>query len=392
MLSSQERRIKLGEKRKLQELKKKTGFEVRKSRVLKEGRHFDSIMDEQTELGGGKGGASGAAKDNKPQDDINSLEFSLAVDAKALQRELAAHKLNSTVAAVVKMVLAAGLYPQYAAVEPTNNFRTGHDQFAHTLAKPFVVLHPNSSLGQVPEALRLDLEKGGRSAFHQLVYYGLLLETTKPYLCNSSRIPFTFLLVTARNVRYTIPYTIPVVYIVVRVQVTAVNENALSCDGFVELTFDTEHACTKVLRKAVDIREQLLHSIDKKLKMDDYGSYRELEKAIVRFSQYDYPFSVRRMIDPPKGLRCGIFDGEGGDHTMVRKEDEPMLVRGEEKEEADEEALAIGLEELGLPGVDEAVGFFGREAVVCEEFFEGGEGVGGIDGEVGGEFLNNLHV
>lgn len=46
-LSSRERKIKLGEKRKLNELKKKAQHETRKRKTLKEGKHFDTILDEE---------------------------------------------------------------------------------------------------------------------------------------------------------------------------------------------------------------------------------------------------------------------------------------------------------------------------------------------------------
>jgi hypothetical protein len=47
-LSSKERKVKIGEKRKLFKLKEKARQETRKRRMLKEGRHFDSILDEES--------------------------------------------------------------------------------------------------------------------------------------------------------------------------------------------------------------------------------------------------------------------------------------------------------------------------------------------------------
>ena len=47
-LSSKERRVKIGEKRKLNELKKKARTESRRRRVLKEDVHFDTIIDENS--------------------------------------------------------------------------------------------------------------------------------------------------------------------------------------------------------------------------------------------------------------------------------------------------------------------------------------------------------
>lgn len=76
----------------------------------------------------------------------------------------------------------------------------GHDLFAHTTSKPFVVVHPNSSLGQLPESLQEEGNNKNYLPYRQIIFYGLLLETTKSYLCNSCRIPALFLLFSARNV------------------------------------------------------------------------------------------------------------------------------------------------------------------------------------------------
>lgn len=50
-LSSKERRVLVGEKRKLYDLKKRAGHETKRTRVLKEGQHFDTIMDRTKEEG-----------------------------------------------------------------------------------------------------------------------------------------------------------------------------------------------------------------------------------------------------------------------------------------------------------------------------------------------------
>lgn len=47
-MNTRERRIKVGEKRKLQGLKQKADFQDRKSKILKQGCHFDTIMDEKS--------------------------------------------------------------------------------------------------------------------------------------------------------------------------------------------------------------------------------------------------------------------------------------------------------------------------------------------------------
>jgi hypothetical protein len=60
---------------------------------------------------------------SNPQEEINQLEFSLVTGGKGLEKELLSHKLNETTATLIKMIIAAGLYPQYSIVEPTNNMR-----------------------------------------------------------------------------------------------------------------------------------------------------------------------------------------------------------------------------------------------------------------------------
>lgn len=47
-LSSKERKIKVGEKRKLHALKRKARNETRKRKTLKEGHHFDTILDQDS--------------------------------------------------------------------------------------------------------------------------------------------------------------------------------------------------------------------------------------------------------------------------------------------------------------------------------------------------------
>ncbi|KAL3112832.1 hypothetical protein niasHT_019158 [Heterodera trifolii] len=289
-LSSRERRLLVGEKRKLYELKKRAGHEGKRTKVLREGQHFDTIMERNRE--------EESHILANAQEQIQHLEFSLVTGGKGMERELASHRLDDNVATELKLVLAAGLYPQFGVVDPTNNFREGHDQFAHTPSKPFVVLHPNSALGQRPEVLRLDdLDSEGHSAQHQLIYFGLLLETTKPYLCNSCRIPASFLLVIARNI-------------------TCVSPSVLCCDGFVEFHFVKARHCDDSLAFACRVRSLFLQSLEHKLRSDDYGDCRELERLIIKFARLQHPFSIRRRIDPPRSMEYGVFTADGMSHPL----------------------------------------------------------------------------
>lgn len=305
-LSSKERRLLVGEKRKLYDLKKRAGYEGKRTKVLKEGQHFDTIMERNREEESNILASS--------QEQIQHLEFSLLTSGRGLERELHTHKLDDVAATQVKLVLAAGLYPQYAVVDPANNFREGFDQFGHTPAKPFVVLHPNSSLGQRPEVLRIEINPEGQSAQHQFIYYGLLLETAKPYLCNSCRIPAIFLLITARNI-------------------TCVNPCMFCCDGFVEFTFVKEHHMEETLKLALELRTLFQESVQSKLTSDEYTNCRELRRKIIKFSRLSHPFSLRRKIDPGKNQRYGVFSPTG--------ESLESSIHGIEHETFDEDYIAL---------------------------------------------------
>ncbi|KAL7071145.1 hypothetical protein ACQ4LE_009428, partial [Meloidogyne hapla] len=303
-LSSRERRMLVGEKRKLFDLKKKAGYEGKKTKILREGQHFDTILEsgrleEEEEK-------RGPQMLENTQDQIQHLEFSLLSSGRALERELATHKFDDLVAIQLKLILAMGIYPQYAVVDPANNFREGHDQFAHTPSKPFVVIHPNSSLGQRPEALRIEIDHDGRSPQHQFIFYGLLLETTKPYLCNTCRIPATFLLIIARNI-------------------TLVKPNILCCDGFIEFHFLEEEDLQQTLNKAIELRNLLLKSVELKLNNDEYADCKDVCKKIVKFSRMQNSFSLRRRIDPPKHMRYGIFTADGEEYKFLDEKGSELI-------------------------------------------------------------------
>ncbi|KAF0991172.1 hypothetical protein HZS_5815 [Henneguya salminicola] len=81
--------------------------------------------------------------------------------------------------------ISLGLYPQFAIPDDTNAFRKDSEQFFHTKDKQFLSLHPNSMFGLHPECLKDKLSTGKQPWV--LVYVGLL-ETTKPYLLNCTKV------------------------------------------------------------------------------------------------------------------------------------------------------------------------------------------------------------
>ncbi|EYC14512.1 hypothetical protein Y032_0040g248 [Ancylostoma ceylanicum] len=73
--------------------------------------------------------------------------------------------------------------------------------------KPFSLIHPNSSIAQYhAESLDERADNEGRSVRHQIPFYGLLLETTKPYICNVLPLPALAVLLFAKKVGYTLAW------------------------------------------------------------------------------------------------------------------------------------------------------------------------------------------
>lgn len=100
----------------------------------------------------------------------------------------------------LKLILVSGLYPQIAISDEFNHCKSASQQFYHTQAKPFVSLHPMGYFGNNTQILQLTdadmMDKCGTyqsklalSSRHQLLCYLSLLETTKPYLMNTLRMP-----------------------------------------------------------------------------------------------------------------------------------------------------------------------------------------------------------
>ncbi|XP_041476446.1 probable ATP-dependent RNA helicase DHX34 isoform X3 [Lytechinus variegatus] len=142
-------------------------------------------------------------EDEESDDDASKLadiQFKLSHDVTEMEaksnmnRSLLNREIN-----LLKVILCSGLYPQLAIADDCNSYRKESDQVFHTKAKPFVVLHPtgifanNPDLLEPPDGDTLPEETTGKrgvlSAKHQLLSYVSLLETNKPYLMNTMRVP-----------------------------------------------------------------------------------------------------------------------------------------------------------------------------------------------------------
>ncbi|GBP85155.1 Probable ATP-dependent RNA helicase DHX34 [Eumeta japonica] len=134
--------------------------------------------------------------------DIRDIEFRMTNDASRIQALIAGTTTSSGRDLVIlKLVLCRALYPQIAVADEFNHCKTVSEQLYHTWSKPFVFLHPTSYFGKQPRLLQLteadiqtDAPHGYKSKMplssnHQILCYLSLLETTKPYIVNSMRMP-----------------------------------------------------------------------------------------------------------------------------------------------------------------------------------------------------------
>ncbi|VDK34160.1 unnamed protein product [Taenia asiatica] len=173
---------------------------------------------------------------------VRDLELVLCHDLEGLSRWADHHRRRTHGdLLLLKVVLAAGLYPQIAVPDPANAYRVanrggaagpGAEMVFHTPTKAFVVLQPNDVFVKQPDCLlprnrdHEDLgdatttttakhpiptsqqlrpaHKAIGSQFatdHQLLVYLDLLETTKPFLVNTIRVPaLPTLLLNAREI------------------------------------------------------------------------------------------------------------------------------------------------------------------------------------------------
>ncbi|EPB65625.1 hypothetical protein ANCCEY_15308, partial [Ancylostoma ceylanicum] len=78
----------------------------------------------------------------------------------------------------------------------------------------------------------------GRSVRHQIPFYGLLLETTKPYICNVLPLPALAVLLFAKKV-------------------VCDDWKLVMVDDFAEISFSRNQQCEEVMQSVVKIRKQL---------------------------------------------------------------------------------------------------------------------------------------
>ncbi|CAG4935037.1 unnamed protein product [Colias eurytheme] len=193
--------------------------------------------------------------------DIRDIEFRLTNDASRIQALISGASANSGRDLVMlKIVLCRALYPQIAVADDFNHCKTVTDQLYHTWSKPFVFLHPTSYFGKQPRTLQLtesDIQTDGPPGFksklalssrHQILCYLSLLETTKPYIVNSMRMPAAqTLLLLAHSIDTNYGFT------------------RLICDSWLLLEFPYPETGLNLLFKASKLRQRWDALINRRL-------------------------------------------------------------------------------------------------------------------------------
>ncbi|KAK3910448.1 putative ATP-dependent RNA helicase DHX34 [Frankliniella fusca] len=223
--------------------------------------------------------------------DIKDVEFRMRNDSNQVQNLLTGSSACSYKdLMMLKVILCSGLYPQFAIADEFNYCKTTSEQLFHTQKKPYVALHPMSVFGNNPKTLQLEdsdivtIENKPRkqpfSAKHQLITYMTLLETTKPYLVNTMRMPAAqTLLLFSQDLH------------------TNFNFSRVVCDSWIQLDFPLPLAAETLLIKVAHIQylwEKLLQ-----LRLEDKETAileQKLTEEIILFMRSEVVYSIKRLL------------------------------------------------------------------------------------------------
>ncbi|XP_071098755.1 probable ATP-dependent RNA helicase DHX34 [Haliotis cracherodii] len=287
--TSEERRQRHGERKRLGQLKREQNNESKKRKVLK-------FTEDDYQLSDGD-------EDDKGND-IKDLEFRLSHDLSQLQEtanKTRCFKLRDV--NLLKVILCSGLYPQVALADDCNSYKGDSEQAFHTKNKAFILLHPTSVFASKPEVLRpSDIKdnkttpselRGRLSSKHEVLAFVSILETNKPYLINTMRVPALQTITLFSN---------------------SIDANAdctrLVCDGWLEIRFPDAESADGVISSILHLRATWLNLLQVRLadtmsQMDDDhkkvgNKARRLEQLLARklaeFLDSRVTYSIRRVM------------------------------------------------------------------------------------------------
>lgn len=218
----------------------------------------------------------------------------------------------------IKVILTSGLYPQVAIADEFNNLKSVNEQFFHTKKKPYTSLHPMSYFGNNSQILQLSApeieEQTGAyqsklhlSSKHQLLCYVTLLETTKPYLMSTFRMPAAQTLLLFSHI--------------LDANVTC---SRIVCDTWLLLEFPSPESGMMLLSKVLKIRSSWTKLLDEKLETVENKSLDketkkkegnlldkleyELEQDLVSYMNSEVCYTIKRLL--PGDLKT-VYKGPG---------------------------------------------------------------------------------
>ncbi|XP_023158361.1 probable ATP-dependent RNA helicase DHX34 [Ceratitis capitata] len=293
-LSSAERARRHGEVRQLKAIKRKQKYqEPRKRKILKHNHGY-----------GGDGGED-EFDDATAGDDIRNVDFRLQHDTAKLEILLHSSKADKQRdVLLLKLIIVSGFYPQIAIADEFNYCKSGSQQFFHTFLKPFISIHPNSYFAKYFDVLKLNdsdiLDKPSYytpkqvlSTRHQVLCYQNLLETAKPYLMNSIRMP-------AAQALLLFSYSVD----------TNASVSRVVCDSWLCLDFPVPETGCELLSRAIKLRRlwskllsQKLTDLDKNVESQsvkkekrDKDEEAELWESLIDFMSANVSYTIKRLL------------------------------------------------------------------------------------------------
>lgn len=295
-----ERSMRAGEKRYLGSLRRAHKMEAPRQRKL---------------LRAGDDDLNGEADDGRI--DIKDVEFRLSNDFSKIDNLVMSATTDSCDLVVLKLILVSGLYPQVALSDDFNYCKSMNEQFYHTKSKPYVSMHPMSYFSQNYQVLNVPdcdtIPKSGLyhsklplSSKHQLICYLSILETTKPYLMNTIRMPAAqTLLLFAQEIDANVTFS------------------RVICDSWICLDFPFPESGQTLLVRAANLRKRWNDLVTQKLsesQIENQSKSREfdqLERDLATYMNCQIFYTLKRLL--PADLKT-LYKG-------MRDEDyEPLLL------------------------------------------------------------------
>lgn len=292
--SAAQRLIRAGEKRYLGSLRRAHKMEAPRQKKL---------------LRSGDGEADDDMDDGKI--DIKDVEFRLSNDFSKLENLVSSATAESCDLIMLKLILVSGLYPQVAISDEFNYCKSMNEQFFHTKSKPYVSMHPmgyfskNYQILNVPECdiipkTGLYTAKQPLSAKHQLICYLSILETTKPYLMNTIRMPAAqTLLLFAQEIDSNVTFS------------------RVICDSWLQIDFPCPESGQTLLVKAANLRKRWNDLVTQKLTESQIENasksrdFEQLERDLANYMGCEIFYTIKRLLPADlKSLYKGLRDEE----------------------------------------------------------------------------------